>query len=296
MAGRHASRNRWSSASLEPVVLEPGLVAGGVVGRVDRGEHRREVEARPPSSGRWPRSPRAGRSGRPPRRSSAGRATARCSRTSSAMYSKKVVTNSGRPVKRLRSSGFWVAMPTGQVSRWQTRIMMQPDTTSGAVAKPNSSAPSSAATTTSRPVFSCPSTWTTMRSRRPFMSRVCWVSARPSSQGIPACLSEVIGAAPVPPSCPEMSTTSEWALATPAATVPTPDLGDQLHVDPGPRVGRLQVVDELGDVLDRVDVVVRRRRDEPDPGRREPGPRDPRVDLGPRELATLARAWPPGRS
>ena len=28
--------------------------------------------------------------------------------------------------------------------------------------------------------------------------------------------------APVPPSCPEMSTTSEWALATPAATVPTP--------------------------------------------------------------------------
>ena len=26
----------------------------------------------------------------------------------------------------------------------------------------------------------------------------------------------------MPPSCPEMSTTSEWALATPAATVPTP--------------------------------------------------------------------------
>ena len=35
-------------------------------------------------------------------------------------------------------------MPTGQVLRWQTRIMMQPMTTSGAVAKPNSSAPSSA--------------------------------------------------------------------------------------------------------------------------------------------------------
>ena len=34
-------------------------------------------------------------------------------------------------------------------------------------------------------------------------------------------------------------------------------LGHQLHVDPGPRVGRLQVVDELGDVLDGVDVVVR---------------------------------------
>ena len=61
------------------------------------------------------------------------------------MYSKKLTTNSGLPVKRSRSTGFWVATPTGQVSRWQTRIMMQPETTSGAVAKPNSSAPSSAA-------------------------------------------------------------------------------------------------------------------------------------------------------
>ena len=78
---------------------------------------------------------------------------ARYSRTCSAMYSKKVTTNSGLPVNRSRSTGFWVATPTGQVSRWQTRIMTQPDTISGAVAKPNSSAPSSAAMITSRPVF-----------------------------------------------------------------------------------------------------------------------------------------------
>ena len=32
----------------------------------------------------------------------------------------------------------------------------------------------------------------------------------------------VSGEAPVPPSWPEMRTTSEWAFATPAATVPTP--------------------------------------------------------------------------
>ncbi len=147
---------------------------------------------------------------------------ARYSRTSSAMYSKNVSTNSGLPANRARSSGFWVAMPTGQVSRWQTRIMMQPDTTSGAVAKPNSSAPSRAATTTSRPVFIWPSTCTTIRSRRSLANSVCWVSASPSSQGTPACLREVSGAAPVPPSWPEMSTTSECALATPAATVPTP--------------------------------------------------------------------------
>ena len=100
--------------------------------------------------------------------------------------------------------------------------MTQPVTTSGAEAKPYSSAPSSAAITTSRPVFICPSTWTVMRSRSPFSSRVCWVSARPSSQGVPACLREFSGLAPVPPSCPEMSTTSAWAFDTPVATVPTP--------------------------------------------------------------------------
>jgi hypothetical protein len=39
-------------------------------------------------------------------------------------------------------------------------------------------------------------------------------------------------------------------------------LGDQLDVDPRGRVGVLEVVDELLEVLDRVDVVVRRRRDQ----------------------------------
>ena len=71
--------------------------------------------------------------------------------------------------------------------------MTQPLTTSGAVAKPNSSAPSSAAMTTSRPVLSWPSICTTIRSRSPLSSSVCWVSARPSSHGAPACLSEVSG-------------------------------------------------------------------------------------------------------
>ena len=42
---------------------------------------------------------------------------ARYSRTSSAMNSKKLTTNSGLPENRLRSSGFCVATPTGQVSR-----------------------------------------------------------------------------------------------------------------------------------------------------------------------------------
>ena len=144
------------------------------------------------------------------------------SRTSSAMNRKKLTMNSALPVNFLRSSGSCVATPTGQVFRWQTRIITQPDTTSGAVAKPNSSAPISAATTTSRPVFSWPSTWTTMRSRRLLRIRTCCVSASPSSHGTPPCLMPVSGAAPVPPSWPEISTTSACAFATPAATVPTP--------------------------------------------------------------------------
>ena len=39
---------------------------------------------------------------------------------------------------------------------------------------------------------------------------------------MPACLIDVSGEAPVPPSSPLISTTSACALATPAATVPTP--------------------------------------------------------------------------
>ena len=51
-----------------------------------------------------------------------------------------------------------------------------------------------------------PSTWTTMRLRSRSRTRVWWVSARPISQGLPACLIEVSGDAPVPPSKPAMVT------------------------------------------------------------------------------------------
>jgi hypothetical protein len=95
--------------------------------------------------------------------------------------------------------GSCVAMPTEQVFRWHLRIMMQPMAISGVVAKPNSSAPSSAAMTTSRPVCSLPSVCTRMRLRRSLSSSTCCVSARPSSQGRPACLMELSGEAPVPP-------------------------------------------------------------------------------------------------
>ena len=75
---------------------------------------------------------RAGRRGRPSRRPCGSRARAMISRSSSAMNVMKLTTCSGLPANFLRSTGSCVAMPTGQVLRWQTRIMMQPDATSAA--------------------------------------------------------------------------------------------------------------------------------------------------------------------
>lgn len=94
------------------------------------------------------------------------------SRTSSAINFMKFSTYSGFPLKRFRSSGFCVATPTGQVSRLHTRIITHPIVTSGAVAKPNSSAPRRAATMTSRPVINLPSVSITTFERSPFIKRV----------------------------------------------------------------------------------------------------------------------------
>ena len=69
---------------------------------------------------------------------------------------------------------------------------------------------------------------------------------------------------------------------------PDPHLRHELHGDARLRIGAAKVVDELLQVLDRVDVVVRRRRDEADAGRRQAHARDVAVDLVPRQLAALA--------
>mmetsp|Transcript_4405 Transcript_4405/g.17906 ORF Transcript_4405/g.17906 Transcript_4405/m.17906 type:complete len:367 (+) Transcript_4405:466-1566(+) len=143
-------------------------------------------------------------------------------RSSSARSQKKLMTCSGTPSNFARSSGSCVAMPTGHVLRWHLRIMMQPSAMSGPVENANSSAPSAAAMATSRGVLSWPSVWSVTRSRRPLSTRVCCVSATPSSHGRPAHLMPVHAAAPVPPSPPETVMWSALALATPAATTPTP--------------------------------------------------------------------------
>ena len=91
-----------------------------------------------------------------------------------------------------------------------------------------------------------------------------------------------------------MSTTSDVRLGHAGRHRAHAHLGDELHVHPGLGVRGLEVVDELGDVLDGVDVVVRGRGDQPDTGGGEPGLGDPGVDLVPRQLATLAGLGPLG--
>ncbi len=67
---------------------------------------------------------------------------------------------------------------------------------------------------------------------------------------------------------------------------------DQLHRDLGMRVRVLQVEDELGEVLDAVDVVVRRGGDQADARRAVAGLGDEVVDLVAGELPTLAGLGP----
>ena len=63
---------------------------------------------------------------------------------------------------------------------------------------------------------------------------------------------------------------------------------DQLYAHARGGVDLLQVVDELGEILDGVDVVMRRRRDQGHPRRRVPEPRDQLGDLVARQLSALA--------
>ena len=141
---------------------------------------------------------------------------------------------------------------------------------------------------TSRPVFSWPSVCTTMRPRRSLPTSTCCVSATPSSQGRPAFLIDDSGEAPVPPLSPEMSTTSPWPFETPAAIVPTPNSETSLTWMRASGFDVLEVVDQLRQVLDGVDVVVRRRRNQLDARRRVPHPADVLVDLVAGQLTALA--------
>ena len=63
---------------------------------------------------------------------------------------------------------------------------------------------------------------------------------------------------------------------------------DELDRDERGRIDLLEVVDQLRQILDRIDVVMRRRRDQTDARARVAQPRDQRVDLVARQLAAFA--------
>ena len=65
------------------------------------------------------------------------------------------------------------------------------------------------------------------------------------------------------------------------------DFGDELHADACSTVRILQVVDELGKILDGVDVMMRRWRDEADTRRGAAHLGDPRIHLRARKLAAF---------
>src|SRR5260370_33356283 len=152
-------------------------------------------------------------------------------------------------------------MPTGQVLRWHCRAMTHPIARRDAVPKPNSSAPRMAARTISRANFRPPSTRRERRERRPARTRVSCVSRKPISQGRPVFLMDVSGEEPVPALCPLMVMTSAPALATPAAMMPTP-APETSFTPMRARIHGAQVMDQLREVFDAVNVVVRRRRNE----------------------------------
>ena len=67
------------------------------------------------------------------------------------------------------------------------------------------------------------------------------------------------------------------------------DFGNQLHADAGRGVAVLQIVDQLLEILDRINIVVRRRADEADARRGIADAGDVVVDLAAGQLATFAR-------
>ena len=77
-------------------------------------------------------------------------------------------------------------------------------------------------------------------------------------------------------------------LGHPGRHRPHADLGHELDAHARPGIAVLEIVDELGQVLDRVDVVMRGRRGEPHPRHGMADLGDPRIDLAAGELAALA--------
>ena len=139
--GAASSMRRWSRTSSRWCSLRRGCGGSPGAGRLTVEEGGRG-RGGAPSSARPRAGAGAGRCGRPaPRR---GGTQCRHPLAHVLGDEEHEVRSRARgcPANLRRSSGSWVAIPTGQVLRWQTRIITQPEAIRGAVLKPNSSAPS----------------------------------------------------------------------------------------------------------------------------------------------------------
>ena len=210
------------------------------------------------------------------------------SRASSATKRMKLTTCSGLPANFSRSRGSCVATPAGQVFRWQTRIMMQPggdqrrggetellgaeqrgddDVAAGLELAVGLDRDAAAQIVQHEGL---------VRLGQTELPRQAGVLDRGLRRGA--------GAAVVAGDEHDVGV----RLGDAGGDRAHADLGHELHADPRLAVGVLEVVDQLGEILDRVDVVVGRRRDEADARRGEAGLGDPGIDLGAGQLAALA--------
>ena len=214
------------------------------------------------------------RPGRSPRRGSAGRAT----RAARAPPRRCRACRWRRPRACRRTwpagSGAGSRCRSGRCRGDSARTMMQPSASIAAVPNEYSSAPSSAATSTSRPVLKPPSTRTRTRSRRPssieHLLRVGQAELPRQAGVLDRRQRRRAGAAVGPRDLHDVGQRLDDAGRDRADA----GLADELHRHVGERVDLLEVEDQLREVLDRVDVVVRRRRDQADPGLGVPQPRD----------------------
>lgn len=114
----------------------------------------------------------------------------------------------------------------------------------------------------------------------------------PSSHGSPALLIDVSGLAPGPPFGAGDRDVVGVALRDAGRDRTDADFAHQLHAHASGRIRVLQIEDELREILDRINVVMRRRADESDPRRAVSSRRDDLIDLVAGQFASLAGLRP----
>ena len=161
-------------------------------------------------------------------------------------------------------------MPTGHVLRWQTRIMMQPAAISGAVEKREllgaEQRGDEDVAAGAQPAVDLQPHAAAQIVRDEHLLRLCDAELPRQPRVLERRGGRGARAAVVPGDHDVVG----LRLRDPGGDRADAGLGDQLDADRRARVDRAQVVDQLRQILDRVDVVVRRRRDQADAGRRVP--------------------------